>query len=53
MVDNNIRDLLRRREMRDQIAQFMIDTVLEKKAGHRLNEPDFVQPPRTMSFIGG
>jgi hypothetical protein len=23
----------------------MIDTVLKKKAGHRINEPDFIQPP--------
>lgn len=53
MVDHNIRKLLRRGATRDQIAQFMIDTVLKKKAGHRINEPDFVQPPRTMSFIGG
>jgi len=53
MVDHNIRELLRRGETRDRIAQFMIDTVLKKKAGHRINEPDFIQPPRTMSFIGG
>jgi cyclic pyranopterin phosphate synthase len=53
MVDHNIRDLLRRGATRDRIAQFMIDTVLKKKAGHRINEPDFIQPPRTMSFIGG
>jgi len=53
MVDHNVRKFLRRGDTRDQIAQFMIDTVLKKKAGHRINEPDFVQPPRTMSFIGG
>jgi cyclic pyranopterin phosphate synthase len=53
MVDHNIRDVLRRGESRDGVAQFMIDTVLKKKAGHRINEPDFIQPPRTMSFIGG
>ena len=53
MVDHNLRDLLRRGETHDGIAQFMIDTVLKKKAGHRINEQDFVQPPRTMSFIGG
>ena len=53
MVDHNMRQLLRSRASRDQIGQFMIDTVLKKKAGHRINEPDFVQPPLTMSFIGG
>ena len=53
MVDHNVRERIRQGETRNQIAQFMIDTVLKKKAGHRINEPDFIQPPRTMSFIGG
>jgi cyclic pyranopterin phosphate synthase len=53
MVDHNIRDRLRRGDSRKQIEQFMIETVLMKEAGHRINEPDFVQPSRTMSFIGG
>lgn len=53
MVDHNIRDRLRTGETSAQLGQFMIDTVLKKKAGHRINEADFVQPPRTMSFIGG
>jgi cyclic pyranopterin phosphate synthase len=53
MADHNILELLRRDDTRGQIAQFMIDTVLKKKAGHRINEPDFIQPPRSMSFIGG
>jgi cyclic pyranopterin phosphate synthase len=53
MVDHNIRDRLRRGDSRADIRQFLIDTVLKKEAGHRINEPDFVQPPRTMVFIGG
>ena len=53
MVDHNIRDRLRRGETREQIAQFIIDTVLKKEEGHRINEADFIQPPRTMVFIGG
>ncbi|MCI0490533.1 MAG: GTP 3',8-cyclase MoaA [Blastocatellia bacterium] len=53
MVDHNIRDRIRRGDTRDQVADFMIGTVLKKEEGHRINEPDFVQPPRTMSFIGG
>jgi cyclic pyranopterin phosphate synthase len=52
LVDHSIRDLLRRGDARDQIAQFMI-TILKKKAGHGINEPHFVQPPRAMSFVGG
>jgi len=53
MVDHNIRDLIRQGGSREQIARFMIGTVLKKEEGHRINEPDFVQPSRTMSFIGG
>jgi cyclic pyranopterin phosphate synthase len=53
MTDHNIRDRIRRGDSREEIAQFMIDTVLKKEEGHRINEPDFVQPPRTMVFIGG
>ncbi len=53
MIDHNIRDRIRRGDTRDEITEFMIETVLKKEAGHRINEPDFIQPPRTMSFIGG
>jgi cyclic pyranopterin phosphate synthase len=53
MVDHNIRDRIRRGGTSGELADFMIETVLKKKAGHRINEPNFVQPPRTMSFIGG
>ncbi len=53
LIDHNIRDLVRRGDTREQLAEFMIATVLKKEAGHRINEPDFVQPARTMSFIGG
>ena len=53
MVDYNIRDHIRRGDSREELAQFLIDTVLKKEAGHRINEADFVQPPRAMVFIGG
>jgi cyclic pyranopterin phosphate synthase len=53
MVDYNIRDRIRRGDNREELAQFLIDTVLKKEAGHRINEADFVQPPRAMVFIGG
>ncbi len=53
MIDHNIRDRIRRGDSREEIARFMIDTVLKKEEGHRINEPGFIQPPRTMSFIGG
>jgi cyclic pyranopterin phosphate synthase len=53
MVDHNIRDRIRGGDTPEQLAQFLIDTVMKKEAGHRINEADFVQPPRTMVFIGG
>jgi cyclic pyranopterin phosphate synthase len=53
LVDYNIRDRIRCGASRNQLAQFMIETVLKKEEGHRINEPDFIQPPRTMVFIGG
>ena len=53
MTDYSIRDRIRRGDSREELAQFMVDTVMKKEAGHRINEPDFVQPPRTMVFIGG
>jgi GTP 3',8-cyclase len=53
MTDHNIRDRIRRGDSREDLRQFMIDTVWKKEEGHRINEPDFVQPPRTMVFIGG
>jgi cyclic pyranopterin phosphate synthase len=53
MTDHNIKDRIRRGDKREDLRQFMIDTVWKKEAGHRINEPDFVQPPRTMVFIGG
>jgi cyclic pyranopterin phosphate synthase len=53
MTDHNIKDRIRRGDKREDLRQFMIDTVWKKEPGHRINEPDFVQPPRTMVFIGG
>jgi cyclic pyranopterin phosphate synthase len=53
LIDHNIRDRIRRGDSREELAQFMVDTVLKKEEGHRINEPDFIQPPRAMVFIGG
>jgi cyclic pyranopterin phosphate synthase len=35
------------------LVQFIEAAVLKKEPGHRINELGFVQPDRTMSFIGG
>ena len=36
-----------------ELAAQLQRIVLRKEPGHRINEPDFVQPARTMSLIGG
>ena len=35
------------------IARFLADAVYAKKAGHVIDSPEFRQPERTMSAIGG
>jgi cyclic pyranopterin phosphate synthase len=37
----------------DQLVSLIRDAVWEKWSGHRINHPDFVQPARSMSMIGG
>ncbi len=35
------------------IEEYIRSVVYQKEQGHRINEPDFVQPSRTMVYIGG
>jgi cyclic pyranopterin phosphate synthase len=51
--DHDLRPLLRGGASDAEIAAKIETIVAEKEAGHRINEPDFVQPVRTMVFIGG
>jgi GTP 3',8-cyclase len=37
----------------DQLVELIRRGVWEKWSGHRINHPDFVQPARSMSMIGG
>jgi cyclic pyranopterin phosphate synthase len=37
----------------EAVANVYLDAVARKQWGHRINEPDFVQPARGMSQIGG
>jgi GTP 3',8-cyclase len=37
----------------DQLVELIRRGVWEKWSGHRINHPDFVQPTRSMSMIGG
>ena len=37
----------------DELVAYIRSVVIEKEEGHRINEPGFVPPSRTMVFIGG
>ena len=51
--DHDLRALLRSDAGDLEISAAIGRMVLEKEEGHRINEPDFHQPSRTMVFIGG
>lgn len=52
-TEHDLRGTLRNGAPRSEIVEFIEATVLKKEPGHRINDPAFVQPERTMSFIGG
>jgi len=51
--DHDLRSLLRENASDDDLAIYVRSVVNEKEKGHRINEPGFVPPSRTMVFIGG
>ena len=51
--DRDMRGLLRGSATDSEIADWVKSIVMEKEEGHRINEPGFVPPSRTMVFIGG
>src|SRR5712692_2246806 len=51
--DHDLRPFLRNGGGDHALSQFIQEVVAEKEEGHRINEPDFVPPSRTMVFIGG
>ena len=51
--DHDLRALLRAEASDEEIVDWIRSVVTEKEEGHRINEPDFVPPSRTMVFIGG
>ncbi len=53
VVEYDLRDALRAGAGRQELAARIIAAVAKKEAGHRINEPDFILPSRTMSCIGG
>jgi cyclic pyranopterin phosphate synthase len=51
--EHDVRHLVRNGATDYDIATYMEKIVNQKEPGHRINEPDFVQPSRTMVYIGG
>jgi GTP 3',8-cyclase len=52
-VEHNIKALLRRGAPIEELLDFIVATVEKKEDRHHINDPEFVQPLRTMSCIGG
>lgn len=51
--ETDLRALVRGGATDVEIAEGIRASVWMKEAGHRINEPDFVRPKRSMSMIGG
>jgi GTP 3',8-cyclase len=52
-TEHNLRDVVRDGASREEIIEFIEAVVLQKEPRHYINDKTFVQPARTMSFIGG
>ena len=52
-VEHSLRDVLRSGASRSELISFIEGVVLKKEPRHYINDPEFVTPSRTMSFIGG
>jgi cyclic pyranopterin phosphate synthase len=52
-VEHSLRDVVRSGASRGEIIDYIEAVVLKKEPRHFINDPGFVTPSRTMSFIGG
>jgi cyclic pyranopterin phosphate synthase len=52
-VEHSLRDVLRSGASRREIVSYIESVVLKKEPRHFINDPGFIAPSRTMSFIGG
>lgn len=51
--DHDLRELLRDGASDEELSRYIRSVVNDKEEGHRINEPDFAPPSRTMVYIGG
>ena len=52
-VEHSLRDVVRSGASRDEIVEYVESVIMKKEPRHFINDPGFVTPSRTMSFIGG
>lgn len=52
-TEHNLRDMMRNHDSPQEITEFITNVVFHKEPHHYINAPGFIQPSRTMSFIGG
>lgn len=52
-VEHSLRDVVRSGASRDDIIEYIHSVIMKKEPRHFINDPGFVAPSRTMSFIGG
>ncbi|HYK21550.1 MAG TPA: GTP 3',8-cyclase MoaA [Pyrinomonadaceae bacterium] len=52
-VEHSLREVVRSGASRDEVIEYIESVILKKEPRHFINDPGFVAPSRTMSFIGG
>jgi len=52
-TEHNLRDFVRSGASRNEIIDFIENAIMKKEPRHYINDTEFIQPSRTMSFIGG
>src|SRR5437763_374597 len=52
-VEHSLREVLRDGASRAETIDFIESVVMKKEPRHYINDPEFVAPSRSMSFIGG
>ena len=52
-VEHSLRDVVRSGASRAEIVEYIESVIMKKEPRHFINDPGFVTPSRTMSFIGG
>ena len=52
-IEHSLRDVIRDGASRQEIIDYIESVVMKKEPRHFINDPSFVAPSRTMSFIGG